>query len=166
MEVVAMSTEKERLLVLRAVSDGLVSASGGAKLLKALEQAQAVGGAAEEERLQILNMVSQGQVSASGATKLLAALDQAQGGGPAVETRPGRWFRVRVTDIPTGKSKVNINIPMSLVNVGMKMGARFAPSVDDEHMEAIREAIKQGIQGKILDAEDDEDGERVEIFID
>jgi len=161
-----MATEKERILVLRAVSDGAVSASGGAKLLKALEGVRAQGGAVEEERLQILNMVVQGQVSASGASKLLAALDQAQGGGPAVTGKPGRWFRVRVTDMGTGKSKVNINIPMSLVNVGMKMGARFVPNVDGEHMEAIKQAIKQGAQGKIMDVEDQEDSEHVEIFID
>ena len=160
-----MATEEERLLVLKAVSEGNVSASGAAKLLAALERVQAVGEEAKVERLQILKMVSEGQVSASGATKLLAALDQAQGGEPTAKTKPARWFRVRVTDLATGKRKVNINIPMSLVNVGMKMGARFAPNVDEEDMGAIRQAIKEGSQGKILDVEDEEDGEHVEIFI-
>jgi len=72
---------------------------------------------------------------------------------------------VRVTDLDTGKNKVNVNIPMGLVNVGMKMGARFAPNVEGLNFEEIMEAIRSGAQGKIVDVVDDEDGERVEIFI-
>ena len=160
-----MTTEKERLLVLQMVAEAKISASGAATLLAALERAQATGVATGEERLQVLKMASDGQISASGAAKLLEALDQAQTDESAAKTEPARWFRVRVTDLNTGKKKVNINIPMSLVNVGMKMGARFAPTVEEEDMSAVRKAIKEGIQGKILDAEDEEDGERVEIFI-
>ena len=96
---------------------------------------------------------------------MLDALDRAQTDEPATKTEPARWFRVRVTDLTTGKKKVNIKIPMSLVNFGMKMGARFAPTVEEEDMIAVRKAIKDGVRGKILDAEDEEDGERVEIFI-
>lgn len=160
-----MTTEQERLLVLKAVSEGKISASGAAKLLKALERAQAGGAGAEEERRQILTMVADQQISASGAAKLLEALDKAQAVEPAAKAKPARWFRVRVTDIATGRTKANINIPMSLVNVGMKMGARFAPTVDEEDMGAIREALRAGAQGKILDVQDEEDGEHVEIFI-
>ena len=160
-----MTTEKERLLVLQMVAEAKISASGAATLLAALERAQATGVGTGEERLQVLKMASDGQISATGAAKLLAALDQAQTDEPAAKTEPARWFRVRVTDLITGKKKVNINIPMSLVNVGMKMGARFAPTVEEEDMSAVRKAIKDGVRGKILDAEDEEDSERVEIFI-
>ena len=160
-----MTTEKERLLVLQMVAEAKISASGAATLLAALERAQATGVATGEERLQVLKMASDGQISASGAAKLLEALDQAQTDESAAKTEPARWFRVRVTDLNTGKKKVNINIPMSLVNVGMKMGARFAPTVEEEDMSAVRKAIKDGVRGKILDAEDEEDSERVEIFI-
>ena len=160
-----MTPEEERLLVLQMVADGKASASSAAKLLTVLEKVQAGGPATGEERLQILKMVSDGQIGAMGAAKLLASLDQAQPDEPASKTEPARWFRVRVTDLTTGKRKVNINIPMSLVNVGMKMGARFAPTVEEEDMSAVRKAIKEGVRGKILDAEDEEDAERVEIFI-
>ena len=160
-----MTPEEERLLVLQMVADGKASASGAAKLLTVLEKAQADGCSTGEERLQILKMVSDKQIGAMGAAKLLAPLDQAQPDEPAAKTEPARWFRIRVTDTTTGKRKVNINIPMSLVNVGMKMGARFAPTVEEEDMSAVRKAIKEGVRGKILDAEDEDDSERVEIFI-
>ncbi|NLG48818.1 MAG: hypothetical protein GX552_01750, partial [Chloroflexi bacterium] len=76
-----------------------------------------------------------------------------------------RWFRVRVTDMHTGKTKVNVNIPISLVNVGMRMGARFAPEVEGMNLDQVIQAVKQGAQGKIIDVEDEEDGEHVEIYV-
>jgi hypothetical protein len=120
-----------------------------------------------EERMKILKMVEDGKISAEDGAKLLAALSDSRK-TPAAPMPPGgeaRWFRVRVTDLATGKTKVNVNIPMGLVNVGIKMGARFAPGLDSEQMEVIAEALKSGALGKIVEATDEEDGERVEIFV-
>ena len=121
-----------------------------------------------EERMKILKMVEEGKVSAEDAAKLLAALSEsrkAAGPAPVAAGGEARWFRVRVTDMATGKTKVNVNIPMGLVNVGIKMGARFAPGLDSEQMEVIAEALKSGAVGKIVEVADEEDGERVEIFV-
>ena len=54
---------------------------------------------------------------------------------------------------------------MSLVNVGLKMGARFAPEVDGINFDQVMAAVKSGSQGKIVDVVDEEDGERVEIYV-
>jgi hypothetical protein len=79
-------------------------------------------------------------------------------------SRP-RWVRVRVTDLETGRSKVNVNLPISLVEVGTRVGARFAPELDAMNITDIIEQIKSGAQGKIVEVEDIEDGERVEIYV-
>ncbi len=121
-----------------------------------------------EERMKILKMVEDGKITAEDGAKLLAALSDSRKTPPASTIQPGgeaRWFRVRVTDLATGKTKVNVNIPMGLVNVGIKMGARFAPGLDSQQMEVIAEALKSGAVGKIVEATDEEDGERVEIFV-
>ncbi len=118
-----------------------------------------------EERMQILNMIQSGQITAEEGTKLLSALKASTKESAAAEGAKPRWFRVRVTDLKTGKTKVNINIPMALVNVGMKMGARFVPETADVDFEEITVALRSGQQGKILDIEDEEDQERVEIFV-
>ncbi len=76
-----------------------------------------------------------------------------------------RWFRVRVTDMQTGRNKVNVNIPMGLVNVGIKMGARFAPQIEGKELNTIMDAVRSGQLGKIVDIVDADDGERVEIFV-
>lgn len=121
-----------------------------------------------EERMQILNMVAEGIISADEGAKLLAALEPEK----KRETRPTatgpstpRWFRVRVTDLETGKNKVNVNLPLSLVEVGTRMGARFAPELEGMAFSDLVEQIKGGAQGKIIEVEDIEDGERVEIYV-
>ena len=124
--------------------------------------------ASTEERMQILKMIEQGKISATEGAELLRALDQ-ESRSPKNEPLKGasapRWFRVRVTDMNSGRNKVNVNIPMGLVNVGIKMGARFAPEMEGVEYQQIMEAIKSGQQGKVMDVTDDESGERIEIFV-
>lgn len=125
--------------------------------------------ASTEERMQILNMVADGTITAEEGAKLLAALEPSQAkkearmssGGPSEP----RWFRVRVTDLETGRNKVTVNLPMSLVDVGTRMGARFAPELEAMDLGDIIAQIKSGAQGKIVEVEDIEDGERVEIYV-
>jgi hypothetical protein len=125
--------------------------------------------ATTEERMQILKMVAEGTISAEDGAKLLAALEPKKKGpetpmGAGGPSEP-RWFRVRVTDLESGKNKVSVNLPMSLVDVGTRMGARFAPELEDLDFHDIIDQIKHGAQGKIIEVEDAEGGERVEIYV-
>jgi hypothetical protein len=119
--------------------------------------------ATDEERLQILKMIEGGQITAEEGAKLLQALEEPSGAETRREGAP-RWFRVRVTDLNTGKNKVNINLPIKLLDVGAKVGAKFAAPADLD-IEEIVMAIKEGAEGKIVDVEDIEEGERVEVFV-
>jgi hypothetical protein len=120
----------------------------------------------KDERMQILKMIENGTITADEGAKLLAALEE--GAARTAPSTPGgqaRWMRVRVTDLNTGRAKVNVNLPMGLVNLGIKMGARFAPEMEDIDLDEIIHAIKDGAQGKIVEVEDEEDNERVQIYI-
>jgi hypothetical protein len=120
----------------------------------------------KEERLQILKMIEDGTITADEGAKLLAALEE--GATKSEQIKSGgqaRWMRVRVTDLNTGRAKVNVNLPMGLVSVGMKVGARFAPEIEDIDLDEIFQAIKDGAQGQIVEVEDEEDNERVQIYI-
>ncbi len=124
--------------------------------------------ATTEERMQILNMVAEGKITAEEGAQLLGALEpERKKEARLVSESPSapRWFRVRVTDLETGKNKVNVNLPMSLVDVGTRMGARFAPELEDMDFHDIIEQVKSGAQGKIVEVEDLEGGERVEIYV-
>lgn len=111
-------------------------------------------------------MIQDGHISAEEGAKLLSALKASQQKeSTATGGSPPRWFRVRVTDLRTGKHKVNMNIPMALVNVGIKMGARFVPETDELHYHDVVSALQSGQQGLILEVEDQESQERVEMFV-
>lgn len=125
-----------------------------------------------EERMKILKMIEEGKISAEEGAKLLAALAEGRHGslGPTPPNRPGRpgaprTLRIRVTDTATGRSKASVQIPLALVDAGMKIGAHFAPEVEGVDMTNVMDAMRSGITGKIIDVMDDEDGEHVEIFI-
>ncbi|HEY66858.1 MAG TPA: DUF2089 domain-containing protein [Thermoflexia bacterium] len=118
-----------------------------------------------EERLKILQMLEEGKITAEEAASLLRAMGRGQHAtfeGPRLGEE-SRRLRIQVTDLGTGRRKVNINLPWKLVSVGAKIGARFAPEEID--LEEVMEAIRAGTVGKIMDIEDMEDNERVEIFI-
>lgn len=122
----------------------------------------------KEERAQILKMVSEGKVSAEEGARLLAAIKPPERPRSPARTNDafrGRWLRVRVLNMATGKPKVNVNLPMGLVGMGLRLGAQFAPELADFDMDELMAAIEEGAQGKIIEVEDAEDGERVEIFI-
>jgi hypothetical protein len=131
-----------------------------------------------EERLKILSMIQEGKITAEQGMELIAAMESKRPekpGAPRVDQPPpavssgdrdSRWFRVRVTDTQTGKSRVNIRLPINLVQAGLKMGARFSPEVEGRlDQKQIVALIKSGEVGKIVDVFDEEDGEHVEVFI-
>jgi len=124
-----------------------------------------------EERMKILKLIEEGKISAEEGAKLLAALSGPRRPpsppGPRGPGMPGsaRWLRIRVTDIRTGRSKAAVQIPLALVDAGMKIGAHFAPEVEGVDMSNVMDALRSGVTGKIIDVTDEEDGEHVEIFV-
>ena len=120
-----------------------------------------------EERMRILKMIEEGKISAEEGAKLLAALSEGRSSSSAFPQGPGapRWLRIRVTDISTGRSKASVQIPLTLVDAGMKIGAHFAPEVEGVDMANVMDALRSGMTGKIIDVIDDEDGEHVEIYV-
>lgn len=133
--------------------------------------------ASTEERMKILKMVEEGKISAEDGAKLLAALSNGNGASASaassaqssytnIKSASGaKWFRIRVTDMATGRPKVNVNLPIGLVSVGAKIAGKFAPEADMIEVNQIVEAIRSGAQGKIIDVMDEEDGEHVEIYV-
>ena len=120
-----------------------------------------------EERMRILEMVQEGKISAEEGAKLLQALRQseAQHAPAPPPPRAPRMLRVRITDMKSGRTKVNVNIPLSLVNVGIKLGARIAPNNANIDYDGIMQAIREGASGVIADVEDLEKGEHVEVWV-
>jgi hypothetical protein len=128
--------------------------------------------ATETEKLKILQMIQSGKITADQGIELLnacstsesntAGLSAASSGGRAPSAH---WVRVIVTDMTSGKRRVNVRMPAGLVNTGTKFGARL--SIDRQNLDPaiLRESIRSGKIGKILDVADDDEQERVEIYL-
>lgn len=131
-----------------------------------------------EERLKILNLLQEGKITAAEAARLLEALETSTSGkagqrGPANPVPPpppgpvggGRWLRVRVTDTNSGKTRVNVRLPLNLVGSGIRLGMKFSPEIDGLDPNELMDWIRSGELGQIVDVMDEEDGEHVEVFI-
>jgi hypothetical protein len=128
-----------------------------------------------EEKMRVLKMIQEGKLTPEEGMQLLDVLDEgtpveAASKAARAEKTParaegGRWFHVRVTDLETGKVRTNVRVPIGIVSMGMKMGARFAPQVEGIEFDKLSEFITEGVTGQIVDVTDSDDGEHVEIYI-
>lgn len=120
-----------------------------------------------DERLKILNMIQADKLSVDDGAMLLAALESKPRFSPTARTARSspRTFKVRVSSLQTGKTKINALIPMSLVDAGLGIASSFPTSIDEDSIDQIRSAFQNEITGKIIDVIDEENGEYVEVFI-
>lgn len=122
----------------------------------------------DNERLQILKMVQEGKITAEEAGKLLSAVDEPVA-SPAIAGE-AKWFRVKVIDLNTGKNKVNVNLPIALLDVGLNIGMKFVPEealggAKGIDIKQLLDAIRSGAMGKLVEVEDEDEGIRVEVVV-
>ncbi len=130
-----------------------------------------------EERMRILMMIQEGKISAEEAAQLIAALEEisekpkSNRPAPPSMTSPGpnapkpRFMKVMVSDTRSGKVKVNVRLPVSLINSGIRLGAKFAPEIEGLDMDVLNTWLSSGEIGQIVDVFDEEDGEHVQVFL-
>ena len=116
----------------------------------------------ENEKLQILKLVQEGKVTPDEATKLLQALE-GKSADSVVSTVGSKLLRIRVTEAKG--TKVNVNVPMSLVEAAVAIGVKFIPEEElrGVDLNAVIEAIRQGVTGKIVEVDSEE--AKVEISV-
>ncbi len=131
-----------------------------------------------EERIKVLTMVQEGKITPEQAAQLLEAIGtepnkrQGAGGGPQhapeepfIPGRKPKFLRVRVTDTDSGRPRVNVRLPISMVSVGIKMGSKFAPQIEGIDPQQLMSFIESGEIGQIVNVFDEDDGEHVEVFL-
>jgi len=60
---------------------------------------------------------------------------------------------------------VNVRMPISLVNLGLKLGARYSPEIEGLDLAELLHAAQVSDAGSFVDVYDEEDGEHVEVFL-
>lgn len=125
-----------------------------------------------EEKIKILKMIEDGKITAKEGMDLLNAVEDKKDKPAELEilnndSKETKWLRVRVIE-PNDNTKVKINIPISLVDVALKVGSGFSTELNENlkgvDVNEIVKAIKEGAEGKIVDVEDD-NGTKVEVTV-
>jgi hypothetical protein len=75
----------------------------------------------------------------------------------AISSGGGRQLRIRVTE--HGRQVVNLRIPIGFVDAALK----FVPGLGGDQAERIRDAVRAGAVGPILDIDDDGDGVLISV---
>jgi len=128
-----------------------------------------------EEQKKILKMVAEGKVTPDEADRLLSALKTSKG--------KGRFLRVRVFDKGKEKTKVKVDIPLSVLKLASKIGAAFKGVIPEgskvnihgreiswdeftpEMIDKIVEEINEGGRFTLVEVDDEEKDECVEVYI-
>ena len=124
-----------------------------------------------EERLKVLELIQEGSITAEEGAKLLEALGQdktasgrlrrAEAGSSAA----ARNLRIRVSHIDSGEVMASIRLPWRMVRAMGRLASGFMPEVMGIDLEEIVEAAEDGREGRIVEAVDEGESKRVEIFI-
>ncbi len=133
-----------------------------------------------DEKMRILKMVQEGKLSAQEAVQLLEALESSPEvksisseiiSDQAVSTNgKAHWLKIVVTELNSGKRKVNLRIPLALARWGMKMGSKATfggGAMEDLDLQSVLndDILNEGQKGILVDVEDVEDGEHVVISL-
>lgn len=120
--------------------------------------------ASSAERMTILRMIEQGKISAEEGARLLSALGSRQ--EPENNTRrpafdTSRQVQVRVSDLGTNRQKVNVTLPVGLVQLAWN----WLPSSTKAQFDQVQIAINSGAIGRLVEVVDQDSGVRVEISV-
>jgi hypothetical protein len=129
---------------------------------------------------EILDKLAAGEISAADAAQLFnqpeetaatpkatTAPTSAPASVPekALEDQSPSWFRVRVMNMETGKNKVSVNIPIRVLKLGLKIGGRFAPELQNLDWNEINSLMEDLQTGLLVEVQDEESNEHVQVFI-
>jgi hypothetical protein len=146
-----MSEELETIL--RLVADGMLTPEQASPIIEALTRAERVP-ETDDLHGRLERSVARAQRRAERVhERFEEAHARAQEPGSA-----GRQLRIRVTE--HGRQVVNLRIPIGFVDAALK----FVPGIGGDQSERIRDAVRAGTVGPIVDVEDP-DGDGVLISL-
>jgi hypothetical protein len=128
-----------------------------------------------DDKLRILQMLEKGTINASEAADLLNTLDTVTEDNsishPEEQNVRAKWMKIEITDINSGKKRVNLRVPLAILRIAGKSGRIFTKYLDNDTQtlldeDAISDFINEGQKGVIVDVIDEDDGEKVLITLD
>lgn len=160
----------EKVEILRLLSEGKITATEAVELLDKMGSAPPKASAAPGEAAVLEKEVSGddfGQVDFPTPEPFKIKITEDEVGVAGNNGKKPRWLKIRVSELSSGRNKVNITLPMGLVGFGLGIARRFGADFDNEgNIDEMWGLMKQGERGMLVDVEDEEDNEHVQIYLD
>jgi len=102
-----------------------------------------------EERIKILEQLEEGQITADTANTLLENVSQGTWARLAPEEAlpAPRKMRIQVNDSASGLIKVDLRLPVGLINTVLDIGGNFSPDLDEVESAHLRELLALASEG-------------------
>jgi hypothetical protein len=142
--------------ILQKLSAGELGVEEAERLLRESHESQTPGSTTEPQE-------SAPQADPKGEN--VAAMENTQSVDHTATGRP-RWLHVHVSDIQSQRQHVRINIPIGIVQAGLRFGSHFGFGLTGDTWQDVMDALGGGQIGTLVDVEDIDKGERVHIFVD
>lgn len=120
-----------------------------------------------DQRIDIIEQLEQGKISAQAASQMLESVDH--GAWARLVPQPEasaqrRHLRVRVSDLNSGMMKMDLRLPMGLVNTVLYVGGQFTTDLEAGKLARLRELLtRDGVAESPKQVE--ADGERLEVSL-
>jgi MFS family permease len=120
-----------------------------------------------DKRLDILHTLEERRISAQEAAKLLEAAKAGRLTRLAASHQAAdrQHLRVRVIELTSDTTKVDLRLPMALVNTVLRTGGRLAADLEGLEMDKLEKLIASSAANESVETLETEDGERVEISV-
>jgi hypothetical protein len=122
-----------------------------------------------ENIAKILKMIEEGKIDASKGAELIDAITSKEK-SELTETKPHgvKMLKIKVITADEGE-KVNVKFPVKFIKASLKAFGKMPINIDGDNnneinMQAISDAIENGIEGKIMEVTTKK-GDNVEIVI-
>jgi len=163
----------ERAEILDRLADGQISVTEAMRLLdqaaapapvESLKAAEPA--AADPDAIPVDELKAEEAITIRMPEEPVISKPAVANGDAATAEGKARWLKIRVRDTATGKNKVSITLPLGVVRLALALGTRFSDDMAGMNTDELMAFFKSGERGVLVEAEDEEDNEHVQIYLD
>src|SRR5690606_15637964 len=133
-----MATDEERRKILEMVAEGKLSASQGAQLLQGDAGVAADALQSEKATPEVVEV----QTSVAEVPVEEAPVKELSGETEWESEDSLNWLHIRIDDYKSGRSKIQVNIPLGLLKFGAKLGSGVLPELSKADWQMLRSSLK------------------------
>ena len=140
-----------------------------------------------EEKIRILKMLEEGKINSEQAERLLSAVGETYIEDKEDDLVPhgkAKWLKIRVFEEDMEKPKDIVNVPLKLAKIAVRLGTKFTNFIpadakeemakngvtpdmlnDLDKLDELIDGISEAGPFKLVDVDDEENGNKVQITI-